>query len=142
MWLLFSNVLCFLLKVQIEKTLINKRFRVSKVSNKFRIPAIHKFAVTYLWNLLEHFSKKLENFSGLLFVLKRSYICYYITTIYSTIIFNNYILYNTFNLLAYVEYWLLCTFLVTSFKKGTFNPIQVGPFRGCSRMGGAKRPPT
>ena len=33
--------------MQIEKALINDRFRVSKISQKFRIPTINNFGVTY-----------------------------------------------------------------------------------------------
>ena len=38
--------------MQIEKPLTNTRLRVSKVSWKFRIPAIYDFAIIYPWNLL------------------------------------------------------------------------------------------
>ena len=38
--------------MQIEKSLVNDRLRVSKVSWKFRIPNIYNFAVIYQWNLL------------------------------------------------------------------------------------------
>ena len=38
--------------MQIEKTLINDRLRVSKISWKFRTPAIYNFAIIYAWNLL------------------------------------------------------------------------------------------
>ena len=37
--------------MQIEKALINDYLRVSKVSWKFRIPAIYNFAVIYTWDL-------------------------------------------------------------------------------------------
>ena len=33
--------------MQIEKTLLNDRLRVSKVSGKFRIPTIYTFEVIY-----------------------------------------------------------------------------------------------
>ena len=33
--------------MQIEKALINDRYRISKVSSKFRIQNIHNFAVIY-----------------------------------------------------------------------------------------------
>ena len=66
MWLLFVLTLilfiyvCTLIRetcnkgavMQIEKTLINNRLRVSKASWKFRIPTICNFAVIYPWNLL------------------------------------------------------------------------------------------
>ena len=35
-----------------EKALINDRLPVSKVSWKFRIPAMYNFTVVYPWNLL------------------------------------------------------------------------------------------
>ena len=38
--------------MQIEKSLINDRLRVSKVSRKFRIPTIYDSAVIYPWDLL------------------------------------------------------------------------------------------
>ena len=38
--------------MQIEKTLINYRLHVSKVSRKFRIPSIYNFTVIYPWNML------------------------------------------------------------------------------------------
>ena len=38
--------------MQIEKALTNDCLHVSKISWKFRIPAIYSFAVIYLWNLL------------------------------------------------------------------------------------------
>ena len=37
--------------MQIEKTLINDRWRVLKVSTKFRIPTTYNFAVICPWNL-------------------------------------------------------------------------------------------
>ena len=46
--------------MQIEKVLINDRFRVSKVFWKFRIPTIYNFAVISPWNLL--FSYKVAYF--------------------------------------------------------------------------------
>ena len=36
----------------IEKALVNDRLSVSKVSWKFRFPAIYNFVVIYPWNLL------------------------------------------------------------------------------------------
>ena len=36
--------------MQIEKALVNDRWRVSKVSWKFCIPTIHSFAVIFAWN--------------------------------------------------------------------------------------------
>ena len=38
--------------IQTKKALINDPLRVSKVSWKFRIPALYNFAVIYPWNLL------------------------------------------------------------------------------------------
>ena len=38
--------------MQIERPLISGRLRVSKVSWKFRIPAIYNFAVIYRLNLI------------------------------------------------------------------------------------------
>ena len=38
--------------VQVEKTVINVRLRVSKSSWKFRFPTIYNFSVMYQWNLL------------------------------------------------------------------------------------------
>ena len=38
--------------MQIEKSIINDRLRVSKMSWKFRIPTIYNFAVIYPWNLI------------------------------------------------------------------------------------------
>ena len=46
--------------MQIEKTLINDRFRVWKVFWKFRILTIYNFAVIYRWNML--FSQKVAYF--------------------------------------------------------------------------------
>ena len=46
--------------MQIEKTLINDRFRVWKVFWKFRILTIYNFAVIYPWNML--FSQKVAYF--------------------------------------------------------------------------------
>ena len=38
--------------MQIQKALMNERFRVSEVSLKFRIVTIYTFVVIYLWNVL------------------------------------------------------------------------------------------
>ena len=38
--------------MQIQKTMINDRLRVSKVFWKFHIPTIYNFAIIYPWNLL------------------------------------------------------------------------------------------
>ena len=46
--------------MQIEKTQMNDRLRVTKTSWKFRITTIYNFAVIYLWNLL--FSLKVAYF--------------------------------------------------------------------------------
>ena len=46
--------------MQIEKALINDRFRVLKVSWKFRIATIYNYAVIYPWNL--QFSWKVAYF--------------------------------------------------------------------------------
>ena len=46
--------------MQIEKSLINNRLCVSKISWKFRIPATYSFAVIYPWNVL--FSEKVAYF--------------------------------------------------------------------------------
>ena len=80
--------------MQIEKALKNDRLRVSKVPWKFHILTIHNFAVISLWNLLFNSfcclfllinktlrQKWMQKFQCLLFVLKRSYIYYYIICI-------------------------------------------------------------
>ena len=46
--------------MQIEKTLINDRLRVSKVSWKFHIPIIYNFAVIYGWKSLSYFYRTLS----------------------------------------------------------------------------------
>ena len=51
--------------MQIEETLINDHLRMLKVSWKFHIPIIYKFAVTEIWNLLSeicYFLKKQPTF--------------------------------------------------------------------------------
>ena len=52
--------------IQNEKSLINDRLRVSKVSWKCRIPAIYNFAVIYPWNL--QFSEQVAYFLTISFV--------------------------------------------------------------------------
>ena len=60
--------------MQIEKTLINDLWKVSKVSQKFHIPTAYNFTIIYPWNLL--FSWKLGyflTFSIVFFIYKQDF---------------------------------------------------------------------